>query len=282
MVALPHVVINVLYKKCKSIFLIQSPISVAVERLSPSMLEWLASRDLGLEIDFFSLPENLHESRLPAHLSEYKAMLADFEGIRSIHAPFYEIYPVSREPLVEEVARKRCWQALDIAQELGAKHLVFHANYKPSQRPDFLAFWQGRQIAFWQKLSEELEKRGLYGYLENTQEETPAYLLPIVQQINSPNLRLCYDTGHSHCFTRAKIAPRYWVETYGDYLGYVHLHANHGQHDEHLCYTRGEIDFGGFFEALKALSQPPLLVIEVKTMACVEASYAALRQQNYR
>ncbi len=258
------------------------PISVAVERLTPEMLAWLSERQLGVEIDFFSLPENLHSSRLTAHLGEYKAMLADFEGGRSMHAPFYEIYPVSREPLIEEVARTRCFQALDIAQELGAKHIVFHANYKPSQRADFLSFWQGRQTEFWQPLAEEMQKRGLCGYIENTREETPAYLLPIVQAINLPSLRLCYDTGHSHCFTRSKLQPAHWVEKYGAYLGYIHLHTNFGERDEHLCYTRGGVDFTGFFEAVQALPATPLLIIEVKTMQCVEDSYSALLRQNYR
>jgi len=248
------------------------------------MLQWLSERNLGLEIDFFSLPENLHPARLEAHLREYKAMLADFEGVVSMHAPFYEIYPVSREPLIEEVAQRRCAQALDVAEALQARHIVFHANYKPSQRADFLAFWQQRQAEFWQPFAEDMQARRLCGYLENTQEETPEYLLPIVQQINSPALRLCYDTGHSQCFTRSKIAPQHWAKAYGDYLGYIHLHTNGGQRDEHLCYThpQGVVDFTGFFESVKQLASPPLLIIEVKTMQCVEDSYASLLAASWR
>ena len=93
-------------------------------------------------------------------------------------------------------------------------------------------------------------------------------------------MKICYDTGHSNCFTTSKVSPVEWVKEYGDALGYIHLHSNHGYTDNHIAFTKGNVNFEGFFEAVNQLSHSPEMIIEVKEREEFAISLAALRQRN--
>ncbi len=73
--------------------------------------------------------------------------------------------------------------------------------------------------------------------LENTRKKK--YLAYIWDNIKSPNLKICYDAGHDHCFKDGKFDFR----KYKNQIVAVHLHDNSGEKDEHKIPFEGTIDW---------------------------------------
>lgn len=253
-------------------------VSVSVADINESLLERMAKEKVGLELSFFAYPENLEEKVLDIHLKRYQKLLKDFPEKLSMHGAFYDLNPTAREPKIVEVTKQRIIQSLDIAQELGINLLVFHANYFPSKRQGYKSFWIEKQYEFWQNIIPEIEKRKQSIFIENIREEDASYLKAILEKLNHPQIKTCYDTGHSFCFTESKLSPDKWVKTYGNHLGYIHLHSNHGELDEHLAFTKGTQNFDAFFEELQKLEQQPHLIIEVKSKEDFWISLERLRE----
>lgn len=73
--------------------------------------------------------------------------------------------------------------------------------------------------------------------LENLRK--PEHIDCVFQEITSPKLGLCYDSGHNNCFT-PKID---FLKQYGDKLFALHLHDNDGIDDLHMIPFDGNIEW---------------------------------------
>lgn len=255
-------------------------ISVSVENISEDLLRSLEERKIGLELSYFAKPDNLEPENISAKIAEYQSLLSGFSGAISMHGAFTDLNPTSRDPKLLEVCDFRIRESLEIAAKLKLSKVVFHPNFFPSTRSGYREYWIEKQILFWEKYLPFLTSERITIFLENTREENAEHILPIVKQLNSPFARICYDTGHSNCFTVSKIPPAEWVKAYGEHLGYIHLHSNHGFTDDHIAYTKGNVNFEGFFEAVNALKNVPEMIIEVKSREEYEISLRELRAGN--
>ena len=103
---------------------------------------------------------------------------------------------------------------------------------------------------------------GLVFAIENVYEETPDSLKNLLDEIHSPHVRFCFDTGHYHAFSKRKVPLSNWIETLGSYLWEVHLHDNHTESDEHLPMGEGSFDFDQFFTLLSQFQLKPIFTIE--------------------
>lgn len=255
----------------------KNQILVSVANMTEEVLTNLTAQKVGIELSYFSYPWVLDKENLQEEVQQHKRLLQNFALPKSMHGAFYDLNPVARDSKVVAVCDFRVQQSLDIANELQMKKVVFHTNFIPSTKENYLAFWIEKQVFFWEKYIPFLQENNIVVLLENTREENASYILPIINALNSPYFRICYDTGHSHCFTESKEKPVKWVENYQEALTYIHLHSNHGITDEHIAFTEGNIDFSGFFEAISALHNVPDIIIEVKTQADYLTSLKALR-----
>lgn len=258
--------------------MLQNNILVSVANMTEKLLEDLATNNVGIELSHFSYPWVLDRPTLKEEIQQHKSLLQHFSQPKSMHGAFYDLNPVARDSKIVEVCQFRVQQSLEIAAELEMKKVVFHTNFIPSTKRNYLDYWIEKQVEFWIQYVPFLEANKILILLENTREENTSYILPIIQAINNPYVKICYDTGHSHCFTDSKEIPCKWVEGYQENLAYIHLHSNHGYTDEHIAYTNGNEDFTGFFEAVASLSNTPDIIIEVKAKEDYLISLAALRK----
>ncbi|WCL81896.1 sugar phosphate isomerase/epimerase [Saprospira sp. CCB-QB6] len=256
-------------------------VSASVLHFSPQVADHFNKLGIGVELSAFSLPHYLSPNRLPDLLTQTTNLLSNFKGPVSMHGPFFDMNPIARDPWILEVCRKRMLQSLELADRLGARQLVFHANYIPHRAKDHDHIFVEKQLEYWPKIVRAAEDYDIRLLLENTREHSPKLLYDILTPINSPHFKACLDTGHTHCFTHSKLPLKDWVAGLGEQLAYVHLHANHGDLDEHLAYTDGNQDFTGFFEGLQALPKWPDLIIEVKTKNAFLRSLGALQRAGY-
>lgn len=254
-------------------------ILVSVANVTEDLLKRLTLLHVGIEVSYFSYPWNLDKANLATEIANHQAMLQDFPLEKSLHGAFYDLNPIARDNKLVEVCDYRIQQSLEIAAKLGTKKVVFHTNFIPSTKTDYLSFWIEKQVLFWQKYLSFIEREGITILLENTREENAHHILPIVKTLQNPFVKICYDTGHSHCFTTSKEKPATWVANYQEELSYIHLHSNHGETDEHIAFTEGTVDFTDFWENLALFPQFPDIVIEVKTKKAFEKSLKALRER---
>ena len=251
-------------------------VSISCERLSDlsGHLALAKLRDLGLELQEFSNP-NVLDDDWRSHMREYKARLDSFEGAITMHGAFIDLISGSPDRRVATIARDRYQQNLEIAYELGASVIDFHANYLPLvDDPRYLPDWEKRQVDFWSPLAAEAAQLDIMLVLENMWEPDPGIICRVLTRIDSPYLKACLDVGHASLYSRLPVSV--WINQLGDQLIYTHLHNNHGTTDEHLAFGDGVLDFPELLATLRALPKPPMFILELPTLSSIEASLSYL------
>jgi sugar phosphate isomerase/epimerase len=109
------------------------------------------------------------------------------------------------------------------------------------------------------RIIEQAENKGVFIALENLRK--PEYLEFIFNNIDSNNLKFCYDSGHQNCFT----PDIDYLAKYGDKLIALHLHDNDGSSDQHLLPFNGSINWKNIMEKLRKINYKGSLALEVDT-----------------
>jgi len=178
----------------------------------------------------------------------------------TIHGPFMDLSPGGVDRRVKEVTLDRFSKTMELARFLKPKTIVFHPGYDPWKFDGNTAIWLASSLETWEPLVERAEARGLTLAIENVFEETPETLKLLLEKIDSPRFRFCFDTGHHNVFSRLPLEA--WLESLGKYLYEVHLHDNHGTTDEYLPVGEGTFDFDRFFGLLSKMNLAPVLTLE--------------------
>lgn len=186
----------------------------------------------------------------------------------SMHAPLYPDREMGRAgaPAVNllhpEKARRidamdEIRRALEAAELIPFRNLVLHLG----EREDG---WSPRTLEY---AITALEHLGAFAHplgvrllVENLLSEptTPEHLIEILRIGHLNSVGVCLDLGHAHISVGIAEA----ISTLNTRIASVHFHDNHSQKDEHLWPGDGTIDWPSAVKALKALPEPPVLVLE--------------------
>ena len=226
----------------------------------------------GIEIQSFYNPELLRHT--PDAVEQHRHALESIP-LRALHGPFADLCPGSFDPLVADVARQRFQWACEIAQHLAVSHLVFHHGYVPGT--SYPKNWILRSTTFWQEFLKIIPET-ITVHLENLLEREPALLADVLSAIDRPNINVCLDIGHVHCHSPLPVIT--WIETLGSHIGYVHLHDNHGESDEHLGLGQGTIPLLEVCQALQHYAPSAIWGIET-AVSHMESSAQWLKEQGF-
>lgn len=141
---------------------------------------------------------------------------------------------------------------------LHIKNLVMHTTRK------FLTVPPNQTgLEHLQKVLTEAESEGVKIAIENTRFLN--YNSYIYENLSSPALGFCFDTGHANCYTPGQ----YPLDLFSKYLSTTHIHDNYGPEghpsgtpdpvqktDLHNLIGDGNIDFVPIFKKLKELQVP--------------------------
>jgi len=178
----------------------------------------------------------------------------------TLHGPFMDLSPGGVDRKVKEVTLNRFTKVMELARYFQPKTIVFHPGYEKWKFDGNVKLWLKSSLQTWKPLVEKAEKIGSVLAIENVFEETPDSIQNLLEEIDSPYLRFCFDTGHHHVFSKTSLPT--WLEALGRYLIEVHLHDNHKEMDEHLPVGEGGFDFDGFFNLLSQFKLSPIYTIE--------------------
>ena len=178
----------------------------------------------------------------------------------TFHGPFMDLSPGGVDKKVKEVTLDRFTKVIELALLFKPKAIVFHPGYERLKFDGNVKLWLDSSLQTWRPLVKEAEESGLILAVENVFEESPGPLRTLLEEIDSPHFRFCFDTGHHHVFSKTSLPV--WFEALGKYLAEIHLHDNHKQADEHLPIGEGGFDFDGFFKLLGQFKLNPIYTIE--------------------
>jgi sugar phosphate isomerase/epimerase len=209
---------------------------------------------IGVNIDRFYKPDYLENSpnAINEHLECYKNI-----DICSIHGPFADLNFGSSDVLIREVTAKRFEYAYDISCKLGCKNIILHNGYVPGTSTP--SNWIKRGRIFWDDFLNNKNRETIF-YIENLLEHDPEIINDVINMTSKNNLKICFDTGHTNVFSKIKITE--WIEKMNKNIGFVHLHNNYGERDEHNGLDNGNINMMEICIALEQYSPNAIWAIE--------------------
>jgi sugar phosphate isomerase/epimerase len=178
----------------------------------------------------------------------------------TLHAPFQDLLPGALDDYIRNASRHRLHQAFRFLPVFRPESIVCHPGYEDRHYKHDRKEWLRSSTATWKELTRIAADYGVQVMLENVYENDPTLFLDLLEKINAPNLKVCFDVGHLAAFGGGDF-PR-WLNTLGPVIGQLHLHDNHGDDDEHLALGAGDIPVADILNYLAALGPPPLITLE--------------------
>jgi len=194
----------------------------------------------------------------------------------SLHGPYMDLSPGGVDAKVKEVTLDRIRKTMDLAALFRPKTVVFHPGYDRWRFEGYHDLWLRNSIETWRPIAGKAKEIGTTIALENVFEEDPQTLKDLIEGVNSPHFRFCFDTGHYFVFSKAPL--RQWFDLLGQCMAEVHFHDNHGTRDDHLPLGHGEMDFHELFALLERMSLRPIFTVEPHEEAHLWSSITALQR----
>jgi len=192
----------------------------------------------------------------------------------SIHAPFLDLNPGALDPLIRDVTRQRFLQVFKAAEQLKPRVIVFHPGYDEIRYGGSRLEWLKTGITFWGELVVRAKELGCSIAIENIFEKEPSTLRGLLEAIDEPCFRHCFDVGHWNMFGTGTLEE--WFSELGPFTAESHIHDNNGQADEHLPPGEGQIDFTRLFALLRQYAPDALWTIEAHTIERLERARIAI------
>ena len=222
------------------------------------------------------LPAEVLDVIIPEELAAIASALTDGGLGCTIHGPFMDLNPGSSEPLLRQATMHRFRQALDAAAILKPLVMVLHPGYDKWRYGSSQDAWLKTSIDNWQEVRNRAESVGLTIAVENIFEEEPSTLRALLESIDSPNIRHCFDVGHWNLFGTTSLEE--WFAELGSFIAEIHIHDNRGERDDHAPPGEGDIDFDLFFRLMEEYAPAATWTIEAHSREALERSLVNIRR----
>lgn len=225
----------------------------------------------------FAFNGDLLDRLIPEELESAAAALSLNSATCTIHAPFMDLNPGSTERLIREATEKRFRQVISAAEILKPRIIVFHPGYDRWRYGENQLAWLTNSLDIWRWVLERAEQIGFTVAIENIFEEEPSTLKSLIEVVNSPRFRHCFDVGHWNMFKQVSMTE--WFAELGEYVAEVHIHDNFGEKDDHLPVGEGAIDFDLYFNLMAKYAPDAVWTIETHSRERVSRAVKALEEK---
>lgn len=227
----------------------------------------------GLNLEF-GLNSSVLDSVKPDEFERIGDLMRNKGLSCTLHTPFMDLSAGALDSRILEITRLRFRQAMDVAEILKPKCMVFHTGFSKHHYIGYSEYWLRESIETWKEVIDYAEKLELKVAVENVLGADPTMLKRIISSIPHPLLGVCLDAGHINVFSEVAIDE--WFNELGDKVFESHLHDNNGKYDEHIGIGMANFDFQTFFKLLWSNGTRPVLTIEGSTPEAVKESIGYL------
>lgn len=237
-------------------------------------IDTLVNRRINPELFF---PGDVLDALIPEQLQAHARTLTDGGLECTIHAPFMDLNPGSLEPLLRDATRHRFSQVLDAAAILKPRVIVFHPGYDRWRYGSNQDGWLKGCLDTFRMVLDRTEPIGCTVAVENIFEEEPSTLKVLLEALDHPRLRHCFDVGHWNLFH--KVGMEEWFEQLGSQIAEVHVHDNFGTRDDHAPIGEGNIDFDLYFRLMARHAPDAVYTIEAHDRQAVDRALLRLQER---
>ena len=193
----------------------------------------------------------------------------------SIHGPFVELCPGTRDELISKVTNYRMQQAYDVAKKMNAKYMVYHNGYYPNTYS--YIEWMQNAPTFWQNFLQDKKDDGIKVHIENVFEDDYFILNELMEEIADDKTSMCLDVGHVSAYSKIDVME--WMKILNKYIKHMHIHNNCGDRDSHLGINKGDLDI---MEILNLVKDKDITIsLEITNLDELEESLEILYKNGF-
>lgn len=216
------------------------------------------------------------EHAVPEDLERLREQFAG-RGLKiTLHGPYLDMNPGSTDESVRLSTIEMYEKVFRVIERLRPVNVVLHAGYHEKKYKGDHKSWLSQSLRTWPRFVHEAERLSTVIAVENIFEREPFTLKLLMEGIGSKNFGICVDAGHMRVFS--KVDMEEWFRELGPWIAEVHLHDNHGRHDDHLPLGEGSIDIPRFLELLARYAQDPVYTIEPHGEDAMRRAIEAVRK----
>ena len=193
-----------------------------------------------------------------------KEFLSKGIAIRSVHAPFGGDNSLS---VIDDSKRKKSVrmhkELLYKVSRANVEMIIIHpgTDARTKEEIDSMNILALDSIS---RLVAAAEETGVSLALENMLPGHPGceieHITNIIDQISSPSLGICFDSGHAHVCGRMKE----YMEAFSEHIISIHAQDNDGTRDMHLQPPYGTTDWRAFASVLQEMNYDKPITIEAE------------------
>lgn len=242
-----------------------------------STLELVKTYQVAFEYNDFMMPRMLDDAVKCKRVIEFYKSLDRDRSMDTLHGAFLDICVHSSDSLIRDASRKRVYQSMEIAQELGVRGVVFHSNTIPNFcAPYYQKQWIGDNTEFWRQAAKDFPKLDIY--MENMFDMDSGCITQLGKNLEDvKNFGLCLDYAHASVFG-VRESRSHWFEVMTPYVKHMHINDNDLLDDQHLAVGSGKIDWEEFKKLLKASQSPASILVEIKSVTAQRRSFEYLKK----
>ena len=205
----------------------------------------------------------------------YIRWFADSERSVSMHGAFIDINPVSGDPDIAGLSRKKIAESCSIAKRIGADNIVFHGSCFQYLRGQYFDTHVRLAAEYYREIA---EMTGLNIFIENSFDLDPDPMEQIVCLADHEKVRCCLDIGHANY---SRVPVKGWFDQLGDKIGYLHLSDNFGRFDDHVAIGEGNIDWEETDRLYRDLGRDIPVTLETGDLEQTKQSYLYLKERGF-
>ncbi len=217
---------------------------------------------------------------------EIKELAEELAIKLTIHSVFSDINIAAINESVRNLSLVQIKKSIDFAVDIGSKIVTFHPGVFGAIGASYPKITQERNVKSIEELTKYASERKIILGLENmpimpmNQPEdaiSPQKMLQIISAIDSSNLKITWDIGHSHT-TKYSFAE--FFNSFREHVVHIHLHDNHGPIDgwcdTHLEVGKGTINWESFCDQISTLDSDITMVFELDNWEKIANSFELL------
>jgi hypothetical protein len=187
-------------------------VHVPYGRLREELLNWVIGERINPEIGFNHIDLDRFRD------ADYRATadrLSDAGLSVTFHAPFMDLRPGAVDPSIRRLTLERLRRVFDLVPWFRPLSVVCHPSFDSRYYASVSRQWLDNSLETWRTLLSTLRGTGTIIALENVYETGPDQLRPLIDSLDSPQVRFCFDTGHANTFGR--VPPADWMDAWAGY-----------------------------------------------------------------